>query len=124
MPKAFLLIANDEESLALQNIYKALASLGKVEILPYEKAVQQIMITSYDMVIVDATLLDSEMTLISKIKTQQPHTFVLVLSASPTWRRARDLLKSGADYISKSLCEKDYLIAFTEILNRPPHHPS
>jgi DNA-binding NtrC family response regulator len=121
MCKTFLVIGNPEEFPPWSTVLNALTALGKVEILPRKEAMEQIPVYHYDMVIIDATMLDSELLLLSEIRSLQPHTRLLVLTASPTWRRARDILKAGAmDYLSKSLSEKEYLNTFLEILDRTP----
>lgn len=121
MCKTFLVISNREEFPSFANVLNALTALGEVEILPRKEALERIPVSDYDMVLIDATILDPEMLLLSQIRMQQPLTRLLVLTASPTWRRARDVLKAGAmDYLSKSLTEKEYLDTFLEILNRTP----
>ena len=121
MCRTFLVIGNQEELPSFPNVLNALTALGEVKVLPPGEALKQILTSNYDLVIIDATMPDSEMVLLSKIRAQQPQTRLLVLTASPTWRRAREVLKAGAmDYLSKSLSEKEYLDTFREILNRTP----
>jgi DNA-binding NtrC family response regulator len=121
MCRTFLVIANQEEFSSSPDVLNALQALGEVAVLPPKEAVEQILVSKYDMVIIDATMLDSELLLLSRIRAQQPDTRLLVLTASPTWRRARDALKAGAmDYLSKSLNEKEYLDTFRELLDRTP----
>jgi DNA-binding NtrC family response regulator len=121
MCRTFLVIGDREEFLSSPNILSALKALGEVTVLPPPEALRQILLSKYDLVIIDATMLDSEMLLLSQIREMQPDVRLLVLTASPTWRRARDVLKAGAmDYMSKALSEKEYLDAFQELLNRTP----
>lgn len=118
----FLLVGNREESPSFYNLSNALTALGELQVLPEEEAMQQIAHSRYDMVIIDAAILDSEMILISQILGQQPQSRILVLTASPTWRRAREALQAGAmDYLSKTMSEKDYLDKFKNILAIKPY---
>jgi DNA-binding NtrC family response regulator len=75
------------------------------------------------MVILDAALLDNEMLMISEIRRRLPGMRIAVLTASPTWRRAREAIQAGAmDYISKILSGQEYKAIFTDLLARklPP----
>lgn len=121
MYRTFLVIGNQEEFLSSPSVLSALTALGEVAVLPPKQALEHLLVSRYDLVIIDATMLDSEMLLLSQIRARQPNARLLVLTASPTWRRARDALKAGAmDYLSKSLTEKEYLAIFQELLNRTP----
>jgi len=117
----FLLVGNQDDSPSFYVLTKALTTLGELEILSKKEAMGRIQASEYSIIIVDATILDSEMLLISQIRTQRPDARILVLTASPTWRRAREAMKAGAmDYLSKSLNGQEYLNTFRDILDRTP----
>jgi DNA-binding NarL/FixJ family response regulator len=117
MQHKFLLVGNREESPSFYSLLNALTALGELEILPESESTKEIAYSTFDLIIIDAAVLDSEMTLISRILAQHPHARVVVLTASPTWRRAREALQAGAmDYLSKTLSEKEYLDKFKHIL--------
>jgi DNA-binding NarL/FixJ family response regulator len=95
--------------------------LGKLEVLPEKEAMQHILQYKYDVIIVDAAAVGNEVLLISRVRAQQPQARIVVVTASPTWRRAREALRAGAmDYISKSLSEREFLSAFKDVLARIP----
>jgi DNA-binding NtrC family response regulator len=115
----FLLISDQEEIHSFDNLVKALADLGELQFLPEKEALQISLGLKYDIVIIDAAILDNKMLLISQIRERQPKTRIIVLTASPTWRRAREALKAGAmDYLSKTMSEREYFQAFKDILDR------
>jgi DNA-binding NtrC family response regulator len=120
----FLLICEIKETPSFHNLSKALNSLGELRILPNEEvSLPHLLRHKYDMVIVDVTALDNEMLLISKILKTQLTTRVVVLTASPTWRRAREAIQAGAiDYISKSMNEHEYILTFQRLLGRKISH--
>lgn len=121
MDYKFLLVGNREDSPSFYSLWNALTSLGELHILPQDEALQQISRSKYDMVIVDAAALDDKAVLVSQIRTQQPHMRIIVLTASPTWRRARQALQAGAmDYLIKTLSEKEYLDKFKDVLAGKP----
>jgi DNA-binding NtrC family response regulator len=58
----------------------------------------------YDFVVVDAAFVENVPAVIRQVRRGNPQARVLVITLSPTWKRARDALKAGAvDYIKKSL---------------------
>jgi DNA-binding NtrC family response regulator len=121
MDRKFLLVGTREESPSFDNLWKALTSLGKVEVYLPKEALQQIANSQYEIVLVDAGVLDNHLLLISEIRAVQPNTRILVLTASPTWRRAREALKAGAiDYLSKSLDAQEYFNVFRDVLKQVP----
>jgi DNA-binding NarL/FixJ family response regulator len=119
MQHTFLLVGSREESPSFYNLTRALTALGELQILPQEEAMEKIRGFKYSMIIIDAAILGSKMQLIPQIRTEQPQARIVVLTASPTWRRAREVLKVGAmDYLTKSLSEQEYLDAFRGILDQ------
>jgi DNA-binding NtrC family response regulator len=117
----FLFIGKKMDLPSLDTLTKALTTLGELQFLSQKEAMEQIHASSYSLIFVDAAILDSKMLLISQIRTQLPNARILVLTASPTWRRAREALKAGAmDYLSNSLSEQEYLNTFRDILDRTP----
>ena len=58
-----------------------------------------------DLIVVDASGL--KMRLIERViwlRCRYPNVPIVVITASPTWRRARDMIQAGAsDYISRSM---------------------
>jgi DNA-binding NarL/FixJ family response regulator len=117
----FLLIGHREESPLFHNLASAVADLGELQVLPAEEAMQHILQREYDVVIIDAAAVGNEMLLVSRVRVQQPQARIVVVTASPTWRRAREALRAGAmDYIGKSLSEGEFLSAFKDVLARTP----
>jgi DNA-binding NarL/FixJ family response regulator len=119
----FLLIGYREQSPAFHNLSEALAALGEFQVVGEPEALDELQRAEYDMVILDAALLDNEMLMISEIRRRLPGMRIAVLTASPTWRRAREAIQAGAmDYISKILSGQEYKAIFTDLLARklPP----
>jgi DNA-binding NarL/FixJ family response regulator len=126
MQAAFLLIGDREDSPWFQALKRALAPLGDFEVVSERGAVQRTLQRDYPVVIVDAAVVDDVPLLVSRLRAQQPEIRIVVATASPTWRRARDALQAGAmDYIRKSLSEGELLSTFKDILAgiSPPWPP-
>jgi DNA-binding NtrC family response regulator len=109
----FLLIGVREKFLWFRNLERALTALGKLQVMPEREAMQDILQREYDLIIVDAAATVNEWLLISRVRSQRPKGCIIIVTASPTWRRAREVLQAGAmDYINKSLSEEEFLSVF------------
>ena len=99
MQATFLLIGDREGSPWSQVLARALAPIGELQIVSERKAVQHILQHSYDIVIVDATVVDDVPLLVSRLRAQQPRARIVVATTLPTWRRAREAFQVGVmDY--------------------------
>jgi len=117
----FLLISIQKETPWVDNIVNSLAGLGKVKILTPRQAMQSISKSKFDAIIIDAGSTDDERLFISRARIKQPQACIVVITASPTWRRAREALQAGAmDYISKAMSERELPSAFKNILAKSP----
>ncbi|MBE0683966.1 MAG: response regulator [Anaerolineales bacterium] len=120
-----LLIGYRENTPSFTNLENTLMHLGELLVLPEKNAMQQILQQEYDVIIVDTSYIDNEILLVSRIHAQQPQARILVLTASPTWRRAREALQAGViDYIKKSLSEREYASILKDALAKksPSRH--
>jgi DNA-binding NarL/FixJ family response regulator len=123
---AFLLVGIQTETLWTLVLQDVLSSLGELHIVSEDEALWTVAENPYDMVIVDASAVGDVPLLVSRLRDQQPQTRVVVVTASPTWRRARETLRAGAaDYIRKSLDEEDLRSKIQAVLDSPlPPVPS
>lgn len=124
--RRFLLVSDATEkqmqwSRLLRN---ALCRLGKLCITTGKEAVEEVSRESYDMIIVDSGAVHKVALLVSRLRAQRPESRVLVVTASPSWQAAREVLKAGAiDYLSKSL-SGDELRSRIEVMLRIPQPES
>lgn len=122
MPAMFLLISNCEEDHHWCRLLReALTPLGPLEIQCEEAALGCLSQNCYDLIVVDASTIGDVPQLMCRLRNSQPEARIVVVTASPTWRRAREAFQAGAiDYIRKSLNQKKLLSAFKDILARVP----
>lgn len=122
MLNIFLFISVSEEALWFQKMVKILSSMGTLQVVSQGQATHLINEHKYDMVIVDTASIDDESQVITKVHLKQPQARIVVITTTPTWRRAREvLLHSGAmDYISKTLSERELRSIFKDILAKTP----
>jgi len=120
VPANFLLISRKEETAWSLVLSQALKPWGKLEITLEMDAIRWIAQYRCDaVVIVDATVVDDVPALISRLRDQCPQIRIVIATASPTWQRAREVLRLGAvDYIRKSLDKEEFSVAIKDILGR------
>lgn len=121
MPATFLLVGDQQDAPWCQVLARALMSLGEPKVVSREEAAKYIAQDHYDVIVVDAATVEDVPSLVSHLRAKWPVARVVVATASPTWKRAREALQAGAaDYIRKSLSEKEILSVFRDILFRTP----
>lgn len=115
-PKSFLLIgfrSGEEWPNFLQD---ALPSFVKLDIVKEEDARNIISSHSYDLLIIDASAVYDATELVRNLHLEQ-NIPILVVTASPTWQSAREILKAGAvDYIGRSFDKKELRLRINNTL--------
>jgi DNA-binding NarL/FixJ family response regulator len=120
MNGSFLLVSDKRETRWSTVLQRALSALGKLDIVGEREAVQAVVQSHRDLIIVDAGTVDDAALLTSFLRTEQPEARIIVATASPTWQRAREAMQAGAaDYIRKSLDEKELRSKIETVLGRP-----
>lgn len=118
--RTFLVISAVAETPWISALQRALSSLGELHILPEGQAVAAIERSDYDLVLVDAGMVDNAALLVARLRARSDRARVLVFSSAPTWRRARELLLAGAmDYVRKTLDEEEMRYLIESILGLP-----
>jgi DNA-binding NtrC family response regulator len=120
MPTVFLLIGADVPDNWADLLARVLAPLGELDRAPREHAASAIAARRYDLVFVDAGAVSDFGDLVSELKKDQPGLRIVVATAAPTWQRARAAMRAGAaDYIRKSLNEREILACVRNTLGDP-----
>jgi DNA-binding NarL/FixJ family response regulator len=121
MPKEyrFLLIGDSRDDLWRQIVKDVSASLGTLQIATEVDALSLTRQQEYDVIIIDAAKAENVFLLISSIRAQKPDARIVVATASPTWKRAREAFRAGAtDYIRKSMNKEEVLFALQATVNK------
>jgi DNA-binding NarL/FixJ family response regulator len=117
----FLLVGNATEMQWFSVLQRALLPLGKLRSVSEEEAIQAVTGRHYDVIIIDATAIRDVASLVLRLHAQQHQARIVVATASPTWQRAREVLRAGAlDYIRKSLDEKDLRSKIQAVVEASP----
>ncbi len=116
-----ILLLSDPDSSWLGSVVLAMAPLGDLQIVPVERAMDLVHQQPWRMIIVDAAYVDNAPQQVARIRALCPGARIVVATASPTWRQAREAFQAGAtDYIRKSLSKKDLYKAFSEAIEKTP----
>ncbi|MCP4418604.1 MAG: response regulator [Chloroflexi bacterium] len=97
------ILSNNVQSPWLKQLIEVLAELGALTICA-ESMLHEDPDEEYDLIVVDASGLIMELAeRVAWLNGRFPNTPIFVLTSSPTWRRARDVLQAGAaDYMRRS----------------------
>jgi DNA-binding NtrC family response regulator len=127
MRPCFLVITRAVDDYWTNVLQKTLDPLGDLEACKFNEkrevdaCLTSIMENAYSMVILDATALEDEVNQpVSSLRTRHPGLRIVVMTASPTWQRARTAFQAGAtDYVYKFLPEAELQEVFRQILEKP-----
>jgi len=99
---------------------EALAPLGRLRTMEVQEAMAFLEDRMQDLMIIDATSTENVDGLVSRLRSAQPDRRIVVVTASPTWQRARAAFEAGAiDYLPKSLSKADLLNTLEQIQRKP-----
>lgn len=116
---SFLLIGDSTDDYSVQMLCEMLSELGEVRVAGEGGLAECLEEQTYDAVILDAGAVVMAATAVTKISKQSPSTEVYVITASPHWRVARDVLRAGAaDYLPKTRLNEDLLSSMRKIAER------
>ena len=119
----FMLIGGPADSEWGTILRHALAPLGEVTYLPSSSWHDNFGEKLFEVVIIDASNVDGVEQFVRLAHTEQPSSKIVVVTASPTWQRARAAFYAGAtDYIPKILNEQVLQNAFKKLLDKPQIH--
>ncbi len=118
MKARFLLVSGDEGHYWYQRLQAAISSLGTVDLVD-ERDIGTALQQDYRIVIVDATVVKDFSMLILTIIQKSPKAYIVVVTETPTWTRAREAFSVGAiDYIRKSSSQDEILSDLKMVLTK------
>jgi DNA-binding response OmpR family regulator len=121
LKKRLLLVNGSGDRAWHQALSIAVASLGELHRTAYQEALKEMMARQYDLVIVDSLAVEDVPKFVSSIRAYRSETKVVVVTASPTWRRAREAFYAGAsDYIRKTHDTKELTAVLKAALQAQP----
>lgn len=116
----FLLIGENIQTPWIVLLQEVLSTVGRLSMVAEKESLAAIMHNYYDLIIIDARVVDNITQLLSHIRTQQSDARIIVTTASPTWTRAREALQAGADdYIDQALNKEKLANKIKALLEAP-----
>lgn len=116
----FLLVQGTTDNYWRKFLEEALAPLGELHAVNMSQFISRVTEIGYDLVIVDATSVPDVEFHVSQLRAKQKDCRIVVMTASPTWQRARAAFEAGAiDYIPRTLDKADLLDIFRQTLQKP-----
>lgn len=121
----FLLLQGDKDSYWSAFLADVIAPLGNLSVAGAPDWTANEEEEPDGLIIVDATNVEQFEKLVSQLCAENPRRRVVVMTASPTWQRARAAFESGAiDYLPKTLPADELRAAFEQLLRQPFHRES
>ena len=115
--RRFLLIGDSTDEYGLQVLVKTLRSMGSLETAMEGEIADKLHARFYDIVIVDAGVVDTVAPVVARVCAQSPDSKVVVITASPHWKVARDVFRAGAaDYLHKAQPRKEIRASLHNLL--------
>jgi DNA-binding response OmpR family regulator len=115
------ILSNNIHSPWLKQLTEVLGELGALMICA-ESMLDEEPDEAYDLIVVDASGLIMELAeRVAWLNGRFPNVPIIVLTSSPTWRRARDVLQAGAaDYMRRSFNDEMLVARCRLLMNCPP----
>lgn len=124
--KRIAILSNNEHSPWLKHMTEVLRSLGRLNVYAEgvfaEDSGELFNMEMMDMLVVDASGLQMELAeRVAWLHGRFPEVPIVVLTSSPTWRRAKAVLQAGAaDYMRRSMEDERLLERCRLLLHCPP----
>jgi DNA-binding NarL/FixJ family response regulator len=116
----FLLVSNICDDYWHRLLEETLSHLGPLQIHPEETIRDLVSQQNFALIIIDAAGVSDTPFLVSHIRANQPSARVVVATASPTWKHAREVFYAGAsDYIRKLSDKGEILSSLQSVLKKP-----
>jgi DNA-binding response OmpR family regulator len=117
----FLVVSKTSMPPWVAAVQQALSGLGAIDVVPEDQAAEAVARRPYDLILVDAGVVEDAAVLVSSLRQERTGLRVIVFTSSPTWQRARAAMQAGAaSYVRKSLDPKEIRAAIKAVLGLPP----
>ena len=119
MKTSILLINDRDETAWSEMLREVLAHLASSRVISGEEVDSEVLHSPYDLIIIDANVVEEPAQLVSFLRSQSPDIRVVVTTAAPTWQEARAVIRAGAaDYFRQTLNKEELLSIILDILYR------
>lgn len=109
----FLLLTESDDHFLENTLTEILKPLGSLSVSRVKEDVWPDTEEPYGLIFIDATTVDRPERWVAHLRLERPERRIVVLTASPTWQRARAAIEAGAmDYLPQTLSAEELLKAF------------
>lgn len=116
----FLLLNGSDDDFSKDLLTEVLKPLGSLEAAPASQGSISPDDEPDGLIFIDATAVERAERLVAQLRLERPERRIVVLTASPTWKRARAAFEAGAmDYLPKTLPIEELRQAFRQALQNP-----
>ncbi len=116
----FLLLNGLDDGFLKELLTKVIKPYGSLSVASAEAGVPSEVEEPDGLIIIDATVVEWAEQLVAQLRLERPERRIVVLTASPTWQRARAVFEAGAmDYLPKTLSIEELDEAFQKALRKP-----
>jgi DNA-binding NtrC family response regulator len=116
----FLLLNGSDDDLLKTFLAEALRPLGSVRVAHAEQKIAPDNEEPDGLIIINATAVEHVEQLVAQLRAERPERRIVVITASPTWKRARAAFEAGAiDYLPRTLTIEEMRAAFQQALRKP-----
>ncbi len=114
----FLLLNGQDDSFVTEFLTEVLKPLGSMVVAKAQANSPLSDVEEPDgLIIIDATVVEMAERLVTQLLMENPERRIVVITASPTWQRARAVLEAGAmDYLPKTLSVNEMRETFQRAL--------
>lgn len=116
----FLLLSEFGDGFLQDHLTNVLKPIGSLIVASAEEGVPSGIEEPDGLIIIDATAVERADRLVARLRLERPERRIVVVTASPTWQRARAVFEAGAmDYLPKTLNAYELREAFQQALSNP-----
>jgi DNA-binding NarL/FixJ family response regulator len=116
----FLLLYGLDDNFLKDFLIEVLKPLGSLSVASVTEGVPPGAEEPDGLIIIDATAVERAEHLVARLLSERPERRIVVLTASPTWQRARAVFEAGAmDYLPSTLRAEEMRDAFQQALRSP-----
>jgi DNA-binding NtrC family response regulator len=120
MKKQISVVTGDTGDPWVAELSQTLSALAVVRCLSDPSLISDDILEHSLLIVIDAGAVKSPHAAVAGLRSRRPDVRAIVMTASPTWQRARSAFEAGAlDYLPKSLRGAELIETITQLLQRP-----
>jgi DNA-binding response OmpR family regulator len=121
LKKACLIVRGQTADNSWGRLRQAISRLGLTVHTTGEAQSREFFVSGYQLIVIDANLMRDIVDVVCQLRKANPAASIIVVSSSPDWRQAREVLLAGAsDYAPELLDSENILLDLQRSMKRQP----